>query len=227
MLPNIFLQGTPHQLFPVLMAGQPSSSSAVPGPHGRAASSSSAVPGPHGWAALFIISRPWSSWQGGLFTISRPWSSWQGGLFTISRPGLHGRAASSLPAGPGRRIPVQDLASSAVPGRCISVLDTASSTVPGPGRRISVQVQFLQQHQDDAYLSKWCRPPPRSVDGKRPPDCVPDFDAPAWNRFSWHACLVFCTPRLVSLASKSGRGPCGGLLINSVICGGEVKKSSK
>jgi hypothetical protein len=62
------------------------------------------------------------------------------------------------------------------------------------------KVQFLQQRQDDACLSKWCQPPPRSVDGNRPPDWVPDFDAPAWNHFSWHACQVFCTPRLFSLA---------------------------
>jgi hypothetical protein len=40
----------------------------------------------------------------------------------------------------------------------------------------------------------------------QPPDWVRDFDAPAWNRFSWDACQVFCTPRLVSMSSESCRG---------------------
>jgi hypothetical protein len=78
-------------------------------------------------------------------------------------------AASSPPAGTGRRIPVQDLASSAVPGRRISVLDTASSTVSGPGRRISVRSSFFSStrtmHTRPSGVG--CPPGPWTATGRR------------------------------------------------------------
>jgi hypothetical protein len=189
-----------------------SSSSAVPGPHGRAASSSSAVPGPHGRAASSPSAVPGPHSLAASSSFSSP------SVIGHRPPAADGGQAAAKPGGclayqllffflflqldqddaypskiqcfspvPGRRISVQGLVSSAVPGRCIPV------HVP----------------------AMWCRPPLQSADGRRPPDWVIDFDSPAWNRFSWHICQVFCTPRLVSLESKSGRGPCGGLLINS------------
>jgi hypothetical protein len=115
--------------------------SAVPGPYGWAAPSSSTVPGSHGWAA----------------------SS------SSAVPGPHGWAASSTSAGTGRRIPVQDLASSAVPGHRISVLDTASSTVSGPGRRISVRSSFFSStrmmHTRPSGVG--CPPGPWTATGRR------------------------------------------------------------
>ena len=221
--PELFSGKFCRQIFRTMSAAEHFSlrhnTSAVPGPHGRAASSPTAVPGPHSLAASS------SSFSSPSAIGRRPPAA--GGGQAAAKPGGHlayqllffflflqldqddaypSKIQCFSPV-PGRRISVQGLVSSAVPGRCIPV------HVP----------------------AMWCQPPLQSADGRRPPDWVTDFDSPAWNRFSWHICQVFCTPRLVSLESKSGRGPCGGLLINSYYGAnymysnrrGEAKKSSK
>jgi hypothetical protein len=202
VLPNIFLQGTPHQLFPVLMAGQPL--------HRQ----------------LFLVLMAGQPLHHQLFPVlmaGQPLHHQPSLVLMAGRP-LHHQPALVLMAGAASSPPCSWSRTTHTRPRSGFFSCTREAHIRPRYSFINSTrtrttyirpVQFLQQHQDDTYPSKWCRLPPQSVDGTWPPDCVPDFDAPAWNRFSWHARQVFCTPRLVSLASKSGRGPCGGLLINS------------
>ncbi len=69
------------------------------------------------------------------------------------------------------------------------------------GRQETVSVDHLKPHLGLAPVVL-AAPPVRG----QPPDWDSDCEAPAWNHFSWHACQVFCTPKLINDRVQSGEG---------------------